>query len=64
MQIALPLAQLAATGWLPLAVGDTRVYLAVNETYTAEVMNMTRIGAEYPPGHLHCSRAGPFPIAI
>lgn len=49
---ALPLVQAAATGliaaWLTLGVRDNILYPAVNETYTAEVMAMTRMRIEYP----------------
>ena len=52
MDTALLAAQTLATGliaaWLSLGVRDNILYPSVNETYTAEVMEMTRMRAEYP----------------
>lgn len=52
METALLLAQLSATGaiasWLTLGVRDNLLHPSVNETYTADVMNMTRMRTEYP----------------
>ncbi|APX12689.1 DUF2165 family protein [Tateyamaria omphalii] len=35
-------------GWLTLGVRDNILHPAVNETYTAEVLNMTRMREDYP----------------
>ncbi|MFK7744428.1 MAG: DUF2165 family protein [Roseobacter sp.] len=52
MQTALLLAQIVATGsitaWLFTGLRDNILYPSVNETYTAEVMAMTRMRTEYP----------------
>lgn len=49
---ALPLVQAGATAlvaaWLTLGVRDNILYPSVNETYTAEVLAMTRMQVEYP----------------
>ncbi|MEM6889545.1 MAG: DUF2165 family protein [Pseudomonadota bacterium] len=49
---ALLIAQLGATGfvagWLTLGLRDNLLYPSVNETYTAEVLSMARMQAEYP----------------
>lgn len=50
-------AQTLATGlvaaWLTLGVRDNILHPSVNETYTAEVMAMTRMKAEYPDAFAH-----------
>lgn len=50
-------AQSLATGlvaaWLTLGVRDNILHPDVNETYTAEVMEMTRMKAEYPDAFAH-----------
>lgn len=50
-------AQALGTGligaWLTLGVRDNILHPAVNETYTAEVMAMTRMQAEYPDEFTH-----------
>ena len=52
METTLVAAQTLATGliaaWLTLGVRDNLLHPSVNETYTAEVMEMTRMKAEYP----------------
>ena len=52
MDSALLVAQIIATcslaSWLTLGVRDNLLHPSVNETYTAEVMNMTRMRLEYP----------------
>ncbi|ABG30935.1 DUF2165 domain-containing protein [Roseobacter denitrificans] len=52
METALLLAQFSATGsiagWLSLGVRDNILHPSVNETYTAEVMDMTRMRTEFP----------------
>lgn len=52
METALLLAQTVATGlitaWLCSGVRDNILHPSVNETYTAEVFNMTRMREEYP----------------
>ncbi|MFL4469842.1 DUF2165 domain-containing protein [Tateyamaria armeniaca] len=37
--------------WLTLGVRDNVLYPSVNETYTAEVMEMARLKAEYPEAY-------------
>jgi predicted small integral membrane protein len=39
--------------WLGLGVRDNILYPTVNETYTAEVMAMTRMAGEYPEEFAH-----------
>lgn len=50
-------AQALATGlvasWLTLGVRDNILHPSVNETYTAEVMEMSRMKAEYPDAFAH-----------
>ncbi|WP_299613044.1 DUF2165 domain-containing protein [uncultured Tateyamaria sp.] len=50
-------AQALATGlvasWLTLGVRDNILHPSVNETYTAEVMEMTRMKADYPEAFAH-----------
>ena len=50
-------AQALATGlvasWLTLGVRDNILHPSVNETYTAEVMEMSRMKAEYPEAFAH-----------
>ncbi|WP_299652281.1 DUF2165 domain-containing protein [uncultured Tateyamaria sp.] len=50
-------AQALATGlvaaWLTLGVRDNILHPSVNETYTAEVMEMTRMKADYPDAFAH-----------
>ncbi|WP_299048348.1 DUF2165 domain-containing protein [uncultured Tateyamaria sp.] len=50
-------AQALATGlvasWLTLGVRDNILHPSVNETYTAEVMEMSRMRAEYPEAFAH-----------
>ncbi|MEL6886173.1 MAG: DUF2165 domain-containing protein [Pseudomonadota bacterium] len=41
--------------WLTLGVRDNILHPAVNETYTAEVMEMTRMRADYPDAFAHVS---------
>lgn len=52
METAILIAQTVATaslaGWLTTGVRDNFLQPSLNETYTAEVMNMTRMRAEYP----------------
>ena len=52
MDMTLVAAQTLATGliaaWLTLGVRDNLMHPSVNETYTAEVMEMTRMRDEYP----------------
>lgn len=52
METTLIAAQTLATGliaaWLTLGVRDNLLHPSVNETYTAEVMEMTRMRDEYP----------------
>ncbi|WP_415921904.1 DUF2165 family protein [Tateyamaria sp. SN6-1] len=52
METALIAAQTLATGliaaWLTLGVRDNLLHPSVNETYTAEVMEMSRMQADYP----------------
>lgn len=52
MDTVLLLAQALATGqlagWLTLGVRDNILHPAINETYTSEVMAMTRLAREYP----------------
>ena len=52
METALLLAQAVSTGliaaWLTLGVRDNLLYPEVNETYTAEVLSMTRMRQDYP----------------
>lgn len=52
METTLILAQLVATGlvasWLTLGLRDNLLHPALNETYTAEVLSMTRMQHEYP----------------
>ncbi|MEL7166616.1 MAG: DUF2165 family protein, partial [Pseudomonadota bacterium] len=52
MDTTLVAAQTLATGliaaWLTLGVRDNLMHPSVNETYTAEVMEMTRMRDEYP----------------
>lgn len=52
MEAALLLAQLVTTGslacWLTTGVRDNLLHPSMNETYTAEVMEMTRLRQEYP----------------
>ncbi|MBW4709311.1 DUF2165 domain-containing protein [Roseobacter sp. YSTF-M11] len=52
MEIAVLVAQSVATGliacWLTLGLRDNLLYPSVNETYTAQVLAMTRLRAEYP----------------
>ena len=52
METTLIAAQTLATGliaaWLTLGVRDNLLHPSVNETYTAEVMEMTRLKSEYP----------------
>ncbi|MEX0311837.1 MAG: DUF2165 domain-containing protein [Tateyamaria sp.] len=40
-------------GWLTLGVRDNILHTSVNETYTAEVMEMTRMRDEYPDAFAH-----------
>ncbi|MEX0369359.1 MAG: DUF2165 domain-containing protein [Tateyamaria sp.] len=40
-------------GWLTLGVRDNILHPSVNETYTAEVMEMTRMRDEYPDAFAH-----------
>ena len=55
METALLFAQMIATGalagWLTLGVRDNLIYPSINETYTAEVMDMTRMREEYPEAY-------------
>lgn len=55
METALLAAQLVATGlitgWITLGVRDNLIHPQVNETYTAEVMEMTRMRTEYPEAY-------------
>ena len=55
MESTLLAAQALATSllaaWLTLGVRDNILYPSVNETYTAEVMEMTRLKAEYPDAY-------------
>ncbi|MEO0401354.1 MAG: DUF2165 domain-containing protein [Pseudomonadota bacterium] len=57
MDTTLLAAQTLATGliasWLTLGVRDNIQHPAVNETYTAEVMEMTRMKEEYPDSFAH-----------
>lgn len=57
METTVLAAQALATGligaWLTLGVRDNILHPAVNETYTAEVMAMTRMRAEYPDEFAH-----------
>ncbi len=57
MDTALLVAQIVATtglaGWLCLGVRDNLLHPSLNETYTAEVMEMTRLRAEYPEAYAH-----------
>ena len=52
METVLLFAQMIATGalagWLTLGVRDNILHPSINETYTAEVMDMTRMRSEYP----------------
>ena len=52
METTLVAAQTLATGliaaWLTLGVRDNLLHPSVNEVYTAEVMEMTRMRDEYP----------------
>ncbi len=52
METTVVAAQTLATGliaaWLTLGVRDNILHPSVNETYTAEVMEMTRMRNEYP----------------
>lgn len=52
METALLLAQIVATGslacWLSTGVLDNLLHPTLNETYTAEVMSMTRLREDYP----------------
>ena len=52
METTLMLAHLIATGliasWLTLGLRDNLLHPALNETYTAEVLSMTRMQKEYP----------------
>lgn len=52
MELAILLAQIVATGglaaWLSLGVRDNLLHPSLNETYTTEVMEMTRLRTEYP----------------
>ncbi|MGZ2259180.1 DUF2165 domain-containing protein [Roseobacter sp. A03A-229] len=57
MESAVLLAQTMATGliaaWLSLGLRDNLLYPSVNETYTAQVLAMTRMQAEYPDEFRH-----------
>lgn len=57
MESAVLLAQTMATGliaaWLSLGLRDNLLYPSVNETYTAQVLAMTRMQAEYPNEFQH-----------
>ncbi len=52
MEVALLIAQTVVTGalaaWLTLGVRDNLLHPSINETYTAEVLEMTRMREEYP----------------
>lgn len=52
MEAALLLAQLVTTGalacWLTVGVRDNLLHPSMNENYTAEVMEMTRLRQDYP----------------
>jgi len=52
MDAALLLAQIVTTGslacWLTVGVRDNLLHPSMNETYTAEVMEMTRLQHDYP----------------
>lgn len=52
METALLIAQLVATlsitAWLTTGVRDNLLHPSINETYTAEVMEMARLRIEYP----------------
>ncbi|MCV3271761.1 DUF2165 domain-containing protein [Roseobacter sinensis] len=52
METAVLVAQALATGliaaWLSLGLRDNLLYPSVNETYTAQVLAMTRMQADYP----------------
>lgn len=52
METAILLAQAVATGliaaWLSLGLRDNLLYPSVNETYTAQVLSMSRMQAEHP----------------
>ncbi|WP_159089112.1 DUF2165 domain-containing protein [Tateyamaria sp. Alg231-49] len=55
METTILAAQALATSliaaWLTLGVRDNILHPSVNETYTAEVMEMTRLKAEYPDAY-------------
>ena len=55
MATALLFAQFVATGliasWLALGLRDNILYPALNGTYTGEVMQMTRMQADYPEAY-------------
>ncbi|MEM1076223.1 MAG: DUF2165 domain-containing protein [Pseudomonadota bacterium] len=55
METALLLAQLVATGalagWLTTGVRDNLLYPTLNETYTAEVLEIARMREEYPDAY-------------
>ncbi|WP_299371035.1 DUF2165 family protein [uncultured Tateyamaria sp.] len=57
METTLLAAQALATAliaaWLTLGVRDNILHPAVNETYTAEVMEMTRMRVDYPDAFAH-----------
>lgn len=57
METTLIAAQALTTGliaaWLTLGVRDNILHPSVNETYTAEVMDMTRMRQEYPEVFAH-----------
>ncbi|WP_147110532.1 DUF2165 domain-containing protein [Tateyamaria sp. syn59] len=40
-------------GWLTLGVRDNILHPSVNETYTAEVLSMTRMRIDYPEAFAH-----------
>ena len=55
METAILLVQIVATsglaGWLVLGVRDNILHPAMNETYTAEVLEMRRLRTEYPEAY-------------
>jgi predicted small integral membrane protein len=55
MELAILGAQIVGTaglaGWLTLGLWDNLRYPSMNETYTAEVLSMARLRAEYPEAY-------------
>ena len=55
METAILFAQLVTTtalaGWLTTGVRDNLLYPSLNETYTAEVLEITRMREEYPEAY-------------